>query len=363
MKCRTYGIDVNALARTQYTGVERYVFELITELIKKPLYKDERVFLYSSKVIKELGQLPYGWEWKILKLPIIPKGWTHLRLSLELLLNPPSVFFSPAHEIPLFSRRTKIVNTIHDIAFVHVPEVYTFCAQVRQHWAVKRSMKRSAHILAVSQTTKDDLLNQYSIDPVKITVTRLGVRLSDQKTVQKTKNHFFALGRVEKKKNIAFLIEVFEKFLEKNPGKDVKLVLGGKMGDGSNSICQRIEGSPAKNNIVILGYVSDERMRDLMAESIAYVFPSSYEGFGLPALEAMSHCAPVIASDIPALREVCDKAALFASPTDHQEWLDALDKVSNQDLRNELIRRGKERIKDFSWTDTAQKTLKVLRNV
>ena len=118
---RTYGIDVNALARERYTGTERYVLELMHEMMRVPLEADERVWLYSSRRVEALGELPQGWEWRILKWP--GKGWTHIRLSWELLRRPPSVFFSPAHEIPLLHRRAKIVNTVHDIAFEIVPEV------------------------------------------------------------------------------------------------------------------------------------------------------------------------------------------------------------------------------------------------
>jgi glycosyltransferase involved in cell wall biosynthesis len=361
MQIKTYGIDVNALTRAQYTGVERYVFELIRELMKKPLYKNERVFLYSSAIVKNIGELPDGWEWKILNLPLLKKGWTHLRLSFELFVNPPSVFFSPAHEIPLFHRKSKIVNTIHDIAFVHVPEVYTFFAQARQRWAIKRAIKLSNHILTVSYTTKNDLNNYYSVNQAMMTVARLGVSHRKNFLNSDHGSYFLTLGRIEKKKNIEFLIKVFERFAQKH--ENIKLLLVGKMGDGSEQILKQIDNSKIKKNIEILGFVPDDQLQSLFARSLAFLFPSKYEGFGMPVLEAMSENVPVIASDIPALREICENSAIFASPYSEDEWLGALESIMDDNVRADLITKGKEQIKKFSWEQTARTTLKVLRNV
>ncbi len=361
MKCKTYGIDVNALARDQYTGVEKYVFELISEMMKKPLFKNERVFLYSSREILELGQLPTNWHWKILKLPILSKGWTHLCLSFELLVNPPDVFFSPAHEIPLFFRKAKIVNTIHDVAFIHVPEVYSFFARLRQKWAIKRTIKLSDKLISVSETTKRDLVGLFDVESEKITVATLGVKKRDYVQKLEPLEYFLTLGRVESKKNILFLLEAFEQFALSN--LDMKLVLAGKMGEGSQLILDKINSSGVKDRIIVLGYVPSEGIDNLIMRSRALLFPSKYEGFGLPALEAMSLGTLVIASDIPALREVCGDCALFASPDNTDEWLKAMNSILDDSVRQDLVLRGCHRVGEFEWQATAQKTLKILRSV
>jgi len=354
------GIEVNALARTQYTGVENYVFELISEMKKLPLRDSERVFLYSSEVIAGLGDLPTGWEWKILKLPLIKKGWTHLRLSFELLVNPPDIFFSPAHEIPLGALRTTIVNTIHDIAFVHVPEVYTFFVRLRQRLAIWWAVRVADKILCVSETTCDDLVSVYKVPVNRIRITRLGMRRIGIESNVRLPHYLLTIGRVETKKNIEFLIDVFDAYCALHPKSDLMLKIAGKPGDGADRIMERIKGSEFKDRIEVLGYVED--MNDLLSGAWAYTFPSSYEGFGLPALEAMDAGVPVIASDIPALREVCADSAIFASPTDADAWIDALEAMTD-DQRALLIRKGYERIKFFSWEKTAQKTWKAIRDV
>ena len=368
-----YGIDVNALVRSNYTGVERYVFELISEMMKKPLKQGERVFLYASDIVEGFGELPSGWEWRILKLPIVPKGWTHLRLSWELLVNRPDVFFSPAHEIPLFSGRTRIVNTIHDIAFVYVPEVYTFFNRLRQRWAVSRSVKKSDRILTVSRTTCDDLEKYYKVSSSQIVVTRLGVRPEQFRIQQdqvnqvldkyklKDQRYPITIGRIEKKKGIGFLLDVFDAYLDQNPESGLHLVLGGKMGNGQEEIKRQVESSKYKDRIHILGFVPQVDLAPLIKGALAYVFPSTYEGFGIPALEAMATGTPVITSDIPALREVCADAGMIKSTEDLQGWVDAVGQVQNAEIRLELILKGAKRVERFSWSDTAQKTWEVLR--
>ncbi|MBT3230898.1 glycosyltransferase family 4 protein [Candidatus Uhrbacteria bacterium] len=368
-----YGIDVNALTRPNRTGVERYVYELITEMMKAPLMEGERVFLYASAKVDELGVLPAGWEWRIIKLPILTKGWTHLRLSYELLATKPDVFFSPAHEIPLFAGRIKIVNTIHDIAFVHVPKVYTFFNRMRQRWAVARSVKKSDKILTVSETTRDDLGKFYQVQVDRMIVTRLGIRPEDfrvrdeqidqtlKKYNLKAQNYLITVGRVEKKKGISFLIDVFEKFRQYHPDSDLNLVLAGKMGNGQEDIINNIESSKFKDQIHVLGFVPEEDLAPLMIGSLAYVFPSTYEGFGIPALEAMAAGTPVIASDIPALREVCGDAAIIRSTNSVDDWVEAIGQMQNSELRSQLVQKGTQRSRMFNWSDTAQKTWEVLR--
>jgi len=370
-----YGIDVNALTRPNYTGVERYVFELISEMMKNPLKEGERVFLYTSDNIDALGELPAGWEFKVLKLSILSKGWTHLRLSWELLINPPDVFFSPAHEIPLGIRRTQIVNTIHDIAFVYVPEVYTFFNLLRQRFAIRLAVMRADRILTVSKTTRNDLEKYYQVPSNRMVVTRLGIRSEDFQTDDhqvnqilskyslKPQNYILTIGRIEKKKGIGFLVQVFDEYMGQNPNSDMHLVLGGKMGNGQGEIQSQIENSKFKDQIHVLGFVPEEDLAPLMKGSLVYAFPSTYEGFGIPALEAMASGTPVIISNISALKEVCADAVLIRSTDNIDSWVNAIHRVQNQDIRLNLIKKGFDRVKEFNWEDTAKKTWEVLRSV
>ncbi|MBM3209163.1 glycosyltransferase family 4 protein [Candidatus Shapirobacteria bacterium] len=369
------GIDVNALVRPQYTGVERYVFELLSEMMKTPLLTGERVFLYASQPVKELGVLPAGWEWRILTLPILQKGWTHIRLSWELMINPPDVFFCPAHEVPLGAIRSKIVTTIHDIAFVHVPEVYSQANRLRQAWAVRRAIRSADKILSVSQTTADDLSEHYHVSQDKMIVTRLGIRpekfevtedqIYEVRRVYQLSDapYLLTVGRVEKKKGIEFLIDVFEAYADKHAESDLRLVLAGKFGHGQEVIENRINKSPVKDRILVLGFVPESHLAPLMNGAHAYMFPSTYEGFGIPALEAMASGTPVIASDVPALKEVCGEAGVIRSHGDVDAWVKALEMFNIAEARDGFVQNGLDLVKQFNWRDTAQKTWEVLRSV
>jgi glycosyltransferase involved in cell wall biosynthesis len=366
---KTYGIDANVLTRQNITGTERYVSALLKEMMKTPLLDDERVLLYVSAPVKALTNLPKGWEVKVLAWPKI-KGWTHLRLSMELIINTPDVFFSPAHEIPLFAPRTQIVATVHDVAFRALPNLYSPKAIKRQDWSVRRQIRMASKLLSVSESTKDDLLKYYQVEPSMVVPTLLAVdeemfKISESSVNEtlvtyslESKSYFLSIGRIEKKKNIGFLISAFEEYRKEHKGV---LVLGGSFGFGGDEIKDQIENSPFRSDIRALGYVPDDDLPALMRGARAYVFPTNYEGFGIPALEAMAADIPLIASDIPALREVAGDAALFADPSDVQAWATAMAEVS---LETEVLReKGKERLGHFSWTTTAAKTWEVLRSL
>lgn len=362
----TYGIDANVLTRDKITGTERYVLSLLKEMMNFPLKSDERVLLYSSAPLPQLGTLPDSWRVEILNW-VPRKAWTHGRLSWELVRRPPNVFFSPAHEIPLFFSRTKIVSTIHDIAFKKYPEVYSSKNYKRHEWAIGRVIKLADRIITVSETTKNDIIRYYQVPIRKLTATPLAVNKhrfqvsADQidRVLQrynlKKHDYFISVGRIEKKKNILTLIKAFE------PIKEHQLVLGGFYGHGEDEIKNEISKI---QNIRVLGYVPDDDLPALIAGAIAYVFPSRYEGFGIPALEAMAAGTALIASDIPALHEVAGKAALFVSATDTFGWTRAMRELSGDvKLREYFISLGRENLDDFSWHSTAEKTWQVLRSL
>ncbi|MFA6131211.1 MAG: glycosyltransferase family 1 protein [Patescibacteria group bacterium] len=373
---KTYGIDANVLTRAKKTGTERYTRELLREMMTFPLQDDERVILYSSALIPDFVNLPKGWELKILDWKL-KKGWTHMRLSWELLVRTPNLFFSPAHEIPLFHGRTKIVSTVHDVAFRLVPEVYTEANRKRQEWAVGRAVKQAKRIITVSETTKNDLMRFFGVAKEKIVPIHLAVKpeqfmVSNEKQQEiLNKYHlnpglyFVSVGRIEKKKNIPFLLDAFDAFKkDRGIGDPYCLVLIGSMGEERAEIEAQLNQLACKDSIHGLGYLPDEEIRAILSGAIGYVFPSNYEGFGIPSLEAMASRIPLIASDIPALREVAGEAAIFCGPKDVGAWKNAMKIIADdQAMRADLVLKGSERLQDFSWKKTAEKTWEVLRGV
>lgn len=368
----TYGINAAWLHKPNATGVEKYVRQLFLAMLKEPLRQDECVVMYGQGSKPAWLVLPAGWSWKSLPFSL-PGGWNHLRLSLELLLHPPTVFFTPAHEIPLFfRRRTKMVSTIHDVVFYSVPESYPPFQCKRQLWGAKRAVKYADRLVAVSQATKDELVRFFHATPEKITVSPLAT--TDDLTatpgaterLHLTKKKFFLfIGRLERKKNIVRLVRAFATLKRKlGTGHPVELVLAGLPGYGFEEIQQEIATSGCAESIRLPGYIDDGTRGALLENARALVFPSLGEGFGLPVLEAMSKGTAVIASDLPVLREVGGETALYVPVTDVQKLAQMMERVLVDDaLVSQLSAKGLERVKHFSWDVTAQKTWEAIRSV
>jgi glycosyltransferase involved in cell wall biosynthesis len=369
-------IDANVLTRKNRTGTEWYVFELLQEMMKLPLAAEEKIILYTSAPLEDevFKSLPAGWSIQILKWNL-KKGWTHGRLSWELTRRSPDIFFSPAHEVPLRHGEAKIITTVHDIAFRIVGGVYSKKGQKRHAWATARALKLADRILTVSETTKNDLIRVYKHPEDKITATPLAVRAGefhvDDEVISATlhkyrlakKRYIFTVGRVEKKKNIATLITAFGEYKKaRGIGDPFELIIGGSPGFGIEEIKYAYKNSGATDKIRFLGYVPQEDVAPLIAGARFYAFPSYYEGFGIPALEAMAAGTPLAASDIPALREVAGEAALFASPTNTAAWTKNITRLArDEELCADLAAKGRARMKEFSWTRTAQQTLAAIR--
>lgn len=371
----TYGIDASALLKTNPTGVEKYVSHLLKAMMATPLVvNEEQVILYAPGAKPDTLVLPSGWSWQVLKF-WLPKGWTHLRLSAELLFRPPTIFFNPAHEIPLFHRHAKLVSTVHDVVFRHAPAAYSAKNLRRQEWAINRVAKQAQTILAVSQATKQDLIEFYKVKEERIVVTPLAPA-SEVKAVGATADimrkydltpgmYVLCAGRVEAKKNPITLIRAFVELRRRyGIGHPLKLVLAGSLGFGGEEVVKIAKSSNCVNDIVFLGYVPDEDLPTLMGQALCFAFPSLGEGFGLPVLEAMATGVPVVASDLPVLHEAAGEAAMFVPALDVARWTVALDAMLiDQSRRVELSAKGRERVKQFSWDRTAALTWEALRQV
>ncbi len=366
------GIDINALTRPKVTGTERYVGALIHAL--KTQASQEDITLYTRSKISSIEPLPEAWRQKELHWPL-PKFWTHGRLSLELITSPPDVCFIPAHEVPFFPGKAKIVTTIHDVAFHYHPEVYSRAGARRQDWAVKRAVEKADAIIAISEATRQDLIKIYGTEEQKVhTVhsaideTRLQIQESKiTETLQKHRlqkqKYFISVGRIEAKKNIKMLLKAFDLF-KSQTNSDQVLALGGSFGFGEEEIKKTWEGMQHRQDVRFLGYIEEKDLAPIIKGAAAYLFPSKYEGFGLPALEAMAAETPLVVSGTPALLEIAGNAALIAGTKSEEEWAEAMLRITeDQEGRGILINAGKERLKDFSWQKTAQQTMEVIKSV
>lgn len=360
------GINASAALKENPTGVEEYVFQLIKHLAVIPESRAHRFVLYlnprlKSNRLKELEALPENFELKFLSFLFL---WTQIRLAWEMISAQIDVLLIPAHILP-FIHPKKSVAALHGLEYEYFPELYPFWHRLYLRWSTRYALKNAAKIIAVSENTKQDLVKLYGGNADKISVIYHGIRqesrIKNQESRIRSNDYILYVGRIELKKNILGIIESYNLLRKKNPQLSNKLVLAGGRGFGFEKIIGAIDASEFKNDIVLKGYVFEEEKNNLLKNSAVFIFPSFYEGFGLPALEAQAAGVPVIVSNNSCLPEVAGNGAVFVDPKNSAEIAEAMEKVlGSEELRRNLIQRGLENVKRFSWEKCARETLKVL---
>jgi glycosyltransferase involved in cell wall biosynthesis len=361
------GIDASRATSAAPTGTEIYSRELIRALLaldqrnQYRLYTRERAaesFLASRELRitnYELRNIPF------------PRLWTHARLSYEMLTRAPDVLWVPAHVLPLIHPRRSFV-TIHDLGQVHFPEAHPATQRAYHNWAVWWNARRATRLFADSESTRDDLARFFRVPQEKITVVypaydaQLYRPIRDAAMIEKTrakyrvgKDYILTIGTIQPRKNYARLIEAFTKLSIDN----CQLVIVGKRGWLSDEIFARVEKSNLQSLISILDYVPASDLPALICGARVFAFPSLYEGFGLPILEAHACGTPVVCSMTSALPEAAGDAALFFDPLDVDAIAGAIQRAWTDDaLRAKLIARGFENVKRFSWEVSARQILR-----
>lgn len=370
----TYGIDAHLLLRKHKDGVPRYAAMLLDAMMQQPLLEGERVVLYANGAKPEDLVLPTGWSWKLLHWPM-RRGWTHGRLSLEMLLWPPSVLFVPGHEVPILMRpSTAVATTVHDVAFRTLPEVYEPAAVRRQDIAVRRAIGRAQTLFVPSGATKHDLVHEYHVDAKRIVVTPLAPTLpvapvDAEEALRRYQvgngQYIFAMSRLEKKKNTLLLVRAFAALKRKlGHAHPLTLVLAGQFGFGERDIRRAIAEEHIEDEVRMTGYLDDTDASVLLRHARCFAWPSRAEGFGIPILEAMNHGTPVIASNIPSSIEVAGDAALLVSQHDISAFTRGLETlVHDSELCERYRQAGFARVKAFSWDQCARETWKGLRGL
>jgi glycosyltransferase involved in cell wall biosynthesis len=393
------GIDASRAFASQKTGIEEYSYQVIKHL-RHELQNDE-VFLYIRKNQKIDFNFPKNWKIKVIKFPYL---WTQIGLSLEMLFHPVNVLFIPAHVVPLIHPKNTIV-TIHGLEFEVMPEGYSFWARLYMRWSIKMSCRWAKKIIAVSENTRKDLVGLYGVDQEKIEVIYEGVNFSPfgkggmkggfEEKIESNKSlsnspfakgreqerpYLLFIGRLEKRKNIEGIIEAYKILKEKykiphslvlagGPGhgyKNLRLKIsakGGSASSGKNSF----QISNFKLKIIELGYIDESLKWQLLSNADVFLFPTFYEGFGLPVLEAQSVGVPVVASNNSSIPEIVrtgrDLSVQLVNPHNSSEIAEAAySLISNPELKNDIIKKGYENIKRFSWKDCSFRVSKILTN-
>ncbi len=368
------GVDIRVLLDKNYSGVASFTFNLLKNLIKMDKH-NAYCFFYNS--FKPVSPPDFSVETIKSKYPnkifnyILQKIFNYPRL--DKVIGGSDVFYSPHINFSSFSKKSRSIITIHDLSFLRYPE---FFSSRKNFWHrainIKKNIKKFDKIIAVSNNTRLDIIELLGVTPEKVEVIYPGLPefqfskvfssnyLKEKYSIDR--DYILYLGTIEPRKNIAGLISAYN--LLRENGHDLLLVLAGAWGWKVAEIRREWQKSPYKDDIRFISYVDDEAKPLLYEKAKIFVYPSFYEGFGFPPLEAMNFSLPVITSNTSSLPEVLGDSAVLINPDRPLELFDAMRTVlSDEVLRQDLIKKGKDRVAKFSWEKTAQEYLRVFESL
>lgn len=368
------GIDYTA-ALKQGGGIGRYTRGLVTTLAQLDRQNQYTLMLTPDAPSDGLHPFQAYSNFNHRRYPL-PERWMtigwhrlYLPLPLEWFTGPVDLFHSPNFILPP-ARRAKTLLTVHDLSFVRHPQGAV--ARLRR-WlekVVPRSLSRADHVLADSKSTKQDLIDIYGLSPEKITVVGAGVDhrfqpITDPAVLKAMRQRYhlppekfiLSLGTLEPRKNFTGLIQAFNQ----SPVRETHhLVIAGGKGWLYDDIFAAAQSSPVADRIHLIGFVADEVLPALYSLADIFAYPSHYEGFGIPVIEAMACGTPVVCANNSSLPEVAGEAALQVTATDIPALAEALPRLAGDDaLRQKLVQAGFQQAKKFNWTAAAGRLLNV----
>ncbi len=353
----TLGIDASRALSAAPTGTEGYSYHLIRALLPQ-LTPHYRIRLYFRSA-PDPDAFP-GTELCVIPFPRL---WTHGRLSWEMLCHPPDLLFVPAHVLPLIRPRRTLV-TIHDLGYRYFPEAHPRRQRLYLDWSTRWNARAAGHILADSNATRDALVHEYGMTAATITVAYPGytsdlvpVRDADALVAMRMRYHLpgpyiLFLGRIQPRKNLTRLIEAFARLAPDRP--DLTLVLAGPTGWLAEPICARVRELGLETRVLFPGYIAEADKAALISGAQVFAYPSLYEGFGFPVLEAQACGVPLLASNTSSLPEVVGDGGLLVDPLDVTAIAAGLARLLDDVLlRRTLIALGAANLRRFSWKATA----------
>lgn len=355
-------VDASRTTVARVTGTEHYALELIRALIRHNTTHD--ITLYFRD-IPPANLFPASGRVSSRVIPF-PRAWTHLRFAAELWRDHPDLTWVPAHALPfVFPGRAAV--TVHDLGYKFFPQAHPPRQRLYLDATTRFSAARASIVLADSRATADDLMRFYGTPAHKIHVVYPGVELPEKhpsdaeiETVRAKyglpERYFLFLGTLQPRKNIARIVQAYSRWQAANPNDPAALVLaGGKGWLYDPAWTADVAG------VILPGYIDDADKRALYAGALAFVFPTLYEGFGFPVLEAMLSGTPVICSNTSSLPELAGDAALLVDPLNVAAIADTMSALSSDPvLRVSLVAKGDPQARKFSWDAAALAALAAL---
>lgn len=357
------GIDCRTITKEK-TGIGYYTYYLVKGLIE--IYPNDKFVLFfadsamAQKFKSENVEIKYFIFSKYEKF--LPFFYSHILTAIIIGLAKIEIFHGPANVLPLFYIG-KSVLTIHDLAIYRHPRWFPGGQGFATDIVVPQSIRKAQKIIAVSRATKKDLVELFKVPENKIEVIYEGVDLEKFKPRENNeiihvfgvdKPYLLFLGTLEPRKNLVRLIQAFSNSLEL--ANSYQLVIAGRKGWYYDQIFEEVKKRSLQNQVLFTGYISEDEKIKIMQGASAFIFPSLYEGFGLPVLEAMACGTPVACSSNFSLPEVGGQAAVYFDAEDTASIAKALENIFNDPgcFRD----KGLERAKNFSWSKAVEETYK-----
>ncbi|MBI2011666.1 glycosyltransferase family 4 protein [Candidatus Daviesbacteria bacterium] len=390
------GFDGSRSFASWRTGTENYSYYLLKNLAKIDIENDYFVYLRPSTKIRS-EEWPKNFTFKAINFLYL---WTQVGLGIETFKDNLDLLFIPAHTLPIVRNpRLKTVLTVHDLGSEYLPGYHQLKQILYLKFITKIQLKTAIKIIAVSNATKKDLVEKVGIKEEKIKVIYEGVDREVFKAVKGkmlvnslrqynlvSKNFFLFVGTIQPRKNLERLIKAFSdvilrarapfseegsqvrknSLIDSSPSvqnDSIKLVLVGDKGWKSDEIYELPKKLGIEGKVKFLGRVEDRDLPALYSGALGLVYPSLFEGFGLPILEAFSCGCPVLTSNISSLPEVAGEAAILVDPYNIDAIRDGMIKLTDNNFRDKLTKKGYLQLNKFSWQIAAKETLKLFKEV
>jgi glycosyltransferase involved in cell wall biosynthesis len=368
-------IGINArYLQNPNSGIENYLLNLILSLKQVDTKNNYTLFFGKNPVPEQV--LGSGFNCDVSRMPthnqMLKILWGHLYLPGRIKKMKLDVFHEPCFIPPVFKKCPTVI-TVHDVSHRIVPHCFTLKNRLYIDMLLGKSLQAADSIITVSESSKNDIISNYKVSAKKIRVIYEGVndrfrKKSNSEEIEDTKrfynikgNFILNISLITPRKNLVSLIRAFY-LLKKSKKIDYQLVIVGRKGWLYDDIFKEVIKLKLEEDVVFCGHAPSEHLVHLYNAASAFVYPSLYEGFGLPILEAMACGCPVVTSNISSMPEVCGDAALLVNPKNIEEIAYAVNRVIvDTDLRRDLINKSSERIKFFSWQKAATETLSVYK--
>ena len=366
-------IDAHAVG-AKLGGNESYAVNLI-----EALAQIDRINNYTVYVTTDAGRDRFDRRWSNFNvrstLPHTPLIRIPLTLSAELRKNPVDVLHVQFTAPPFCPCPT--VVSIHDLSFEHLPQTFKRRSRTQLRLTVRHSARRAARILSLSEHTRRDIISTYGIAPERVSAIPIAApshfaRVEDDSELQRVRHNYgihgdyiLSVGSIQPRKNLVRLVKAYASLRDANSGDKLpKLVLVGKCAWLYDETLRSLDETGVRESVVLTGYVPEKDLPALYSSALCFIYPSYFEGFGLPPLEAMKCGAPVIVGNKTSLPEVVGDAAIAVDPFDVDAIAGAIKHViEDPALRNELSFKGQQRASAFDWRETARRTLAVYEEV